>query len=392
MSRKSTAVKMLMGSVRRRTVTTLLLAVAVVAAIAMGAARSTPVAETGVLAVTDDCKQALTYPDRSAADRVWLDQCVHALRTPAPTTGTGFYQVVGKQMQDPDGEQFSVRGAEQVFWNASWLPTSIVTEYGKTGGNALRILPYYLKPTPTGEPPSTLAQIEDMIRRGINAHMAVGIGIDGGSDPSVYLRPEIKALLFKYQKYLIIHAKGESYEASDNDWVNNSNTVIATMREAGYKCPLFIVSREGGRNLPTLLARAQEVFDRDPLKNVVFVWQAYWGTDNYYQNKYGMTLTQAMQRAADQVVRIQVGITLHSDPQTGSSATIPYSQLMAQATQLQLGWMWWDWRMGVDNLTTDGRFGSWTTLGLDVAVNNTNSIIKTAKRTRFMLNQVAPPL
>jgi mannan endo-1,4-beta-mannosidase len=328
-----------------------------------------------------------------------LEQCVHALTpptaTPSPSPsrtvppappGTGYYQTRGRQLVDPEGTRVIVRGAEQVFWDASWLLPSFVTEFGRSGANAIRILPYYLTSTPTGEPGSTLAQIEDMIRRGINSYMLVEVAIDAGSDPSVYLRSEVRALLARYEGYLAIHAKGESYEDTDDQWVANSKSVVATMRGAGYKAPLYIMARTGGRNLPTLLNHGQEIVDADPLHNVVFGWQAYWGTDNHYQEEYGMPLGEGMRRAAAAPFPIQVGLTYHSDAQSGSSQTIPYSDLMRMAQELSLGWLWRDWRMGVDDLTADGLFGHWAHQGEDVVLTNANSIQRTSVRTPFQLN------
>jgi mannan endo-1,4-beta-mannosidase len=303
----------------------------------------------------------------------------------AGTEASGTYRTRGRFLFDPNGSKVVVRGVEQVFWDASWLPTSLVTEVGKSGANAVRVLPYYLQDTPTGEPKSTLAQIEDMIRRGIAAHMLVDIAIDGGRDTAVYLRSEVKELLQRYQRFIVIHAMGESYVDTDEEWVAQAKQTISSMRQAGYTAPLYIMSRTGGRNLPTLLDRGQSVVDADPLHNVVFGWQAYWGSDNHYQNAYGLSLSSAMRRAAEAPFPIQVGIIHHSDPQDNSPQTVPYGELLRLAHELSLGWLWWDWRMGVDDLTTDGRFGNWTQRGLDVVVGGTYSILKTSVRTVFQL-------
>lgn len=295
------------------------------------------------------------------------------------------YRTKGRFLYDPSGSRVVVRGAEQVFWDASWLPTSLVSEVGRSGANTIRVLPYYQQNTPTGDPKSTLAQIEDMIRRGIDAHMLVDVAIDGGRDVGVYLRPEVKALLQRYQRFIVIHAMGESYVDTDEQWGAQAKQTITSMRQAGYTAPLYIMSRTGGRNLPTLLNQGQSVVDADPLHNVVLGWQAYWGSNNTYQNAYGMSLTQAMQRAAAAPFPIQVGVIHHSDSQDNSPQTVPYRDLMRLAHELSLGWLWWDWRMGVDDLTTDGRFGSWTERGLDVVVSSTYSILKTSTRTVFQL-------
>lgn len=382
-----------------------------------------PAADGSVLSVRDECAAALTYPSRAPADVEWLNRCVSALTYPTPTStpsntpspspsapttpsatpsptqppqSAPTYRTAGRFLLDPQGARVVVRGPEQALWQSGWLSPSFVTEIGRSGANAVRILPTYTTTPVCCGPAATLGQIEDAIRRGINAHMLVDVAIDGGRDYTVYLRPEVKALLLKYERWIVIHAKGESYEGSDAQWTASSRQVVAAMRAAGYRAPLYLMSRHGGRNLPTLLAKGAEVVAADPQHNLVMGWQAYWGSNNGYQNQYACptspcTLPMAMAAAAAAPFPIQVGLIYHSDIQDGSSQTVPYSNLMRLAQELQLGWLWWDWRMTQsEQLTTDGIFGHWTTLGQDVAVTNANSIARTSVRTAFQQAQVAP--
>jgi mannan endo-1,4-beta-mannosidase len=393
------------------------------ALVGAGLSVSVPVADPSTLSMRDECATALTYPSRSPADVEWLNRCVSALTAPTvgptttPTAGptatptptptptvqpsvppatAPTYRTAGRYLLDPQGARVVVRGPEQASWQSGWLSPSFVTEIGRSGANTVRILPTYLRTPVCCGPAATLGQIEDAIRRGITAHMLVDVAIDGGQDYTVYLRPEVKALLLKYEKWIVIHAKGESYEASDTAWATDRKQVVAQLRAAGYRAPLYLMSRQGGRNLPTLLAKGAEVVSADPLHNVVFGWQAYWGSNNGYQNQYACptspcTLPMAMAAAAAAPFPIQVGLIYHSDIQDGSPQTVPYSNLMRLAQELQLGWLWWDWRMTQsEQLTYDGIYGHWTTLGQAVVVSDPNSIQRTSVRTAFQQSQVAP--
>jgi hypothetical protein len=304
--------------------------------------------------------------------------------TPPPPAHTTYY-TDGKVLRDPQGAEVLVRGVEQVYWTASWLQNSFIDQIATTGANTVRVLPYYHKATPTGDPGSTLAAIEDSIRRGINGHMLVDVAIDGGTNADVYLEAPVLQMLLQYDSKIVIHAKGESYENTGAEWAANSKTIITKLRNAGYKAPLYILSTTGGRNLPVALQYGQEIVNHDPLKNIVIGWQAYWGSDNTYQNQYGMSLDTAMHQAASAAFPIQVGLGYRSDPDINPSATIPYSQLMSLAQNLRLGWLWWDWRMGVDQLTTDGTVNTKTTFGHAVIDNDPNSISHTSVRTPFQL-------
>lgn len=65
-----------------------LIVITLVAGTTIGRPAPAPAAgTTSVSAIAEECRRALSYPARTAADRVWLRQCVHALTPPtgAPT-------------------------------------------------------------------------------------------------------------------------------------------------------------------------------------------------------------------------------------------------------------------------------------------------------------------
>jgi mannan endo-1,4-beta-mannosidase len=216
--------------------------------------------------------------------------------------------------------------------------------------------------------------------------MLVDVAIDGGRDTSVWLRPEVRALMLKYERWIVVHAMGESYEGTDAAWATRAKSVVSQVRAAGYRMPLYVMSREGGRNLPAILAKGAELVAADPLHNVVFGWQAYWGSNGGYQNAYGMTLDQAFARVAAAAFPIQVGLIWHSDHQIpGDQQTIPYASLITLAQSLDESWLYWDYRMGRDNLTQSGVYGQWTSWAGPVI-----AAFGVAQRTAFQQAQVAP--
>lgn len=297
-------------------------------------------------------------------------------------TAADVYHAMGRYLYDPCGERIVVRGVEQMFWNTSWISPSFVDEIAKTGANTIRILPQIDPPTPDGQSVIPLDGVEQLIQKALDGKMLVDVAVNGGKDPNVYVRDDVKTLLLAHERNLVIHAKGESYESTAEEWATDSKNVVTMLRAAGYRAPLYILATNGGRNLPVILDKGQEILDADPLKNVVFGWQAYWGDSNYYQNLFGMTLAEAVAQAGAAPFVIQVGLLRTTDP----NETMAYSAVMADAQAQELGWLWWDWRMSTDNLTTDGTYGHWASVGEDVAVSNVNSIQNTAVKTFFQLN------
>jgi mannan endo-1,4-beta-mannosidase len=280
-----------------------------------------------------------------------------------------------------------VRGVEQFFWNEGWLAPWFVTEIGKAGANTVRILPL-IDGNADGRPPLSLAQMENLIQLGIQGRMLVDVAVNGGKTPDTYLRSDVKTILQRYERNIVIHAVGEAYESTGLAWATRVKGVIGRLRAAGYKAPLYIMSIDGGRNLPAILQYGAEILASDPLKNVVFGWQAYWGQSSYYQTKYGMTLTQAMQSVRDASVPIQVGAAKVGDYIDGA---VNYLPILADARTYGIGWLWWDWRMSDGNLTTDGFNGHWAPGGQAVAVTDPASIANTSVRTYFQRNNACPP-
>lgn len=318
-----------------------------------------------------------------------------------PIEATATYRTSGRWLLDPLGAKVIGRGPEMPYWRASWLRTSFVDEVARSGANQVRVLPYLTTKPPTGDPAATIADVEDLVVRAVKGHMLCDLAIDGGQVPDAWLRPDVLALLRRYERYLVVHALGESYASSNTAWRDQAIGVVKRLRAAGLRMPLTVMSRQGGRNLPCLLEQGQAVVDADPLHNVIMGWQAYWGSNRGYQSEYGMELPDAMQRASAAAFPIQVGLLYRSDPQDGSPQKVPYEDLMRLAEELGLTWWWWDWRMGIDNLTYDGINGRWARategpgadgapIGATVAVNSPYSIAKTAKRTRFQLEQALP--
>lgn len=320
--------------------------------------------------------------------------------TPPPPPAGTVYRTKGRRLYDPNGEPVRLVGAEQTLWRASWLDPAFIGEIGESGATGCRFLPYYTRTPSTGDQPCTIDMIEAGLQWAVKSRMFCDLAVDGGQVPDVWYRPEVMALIRKYEPWIGLHLVGESGEPSDVAWARSSIASVKRMREQGVTCPLYVMGRTSGRNLPSILKAGRQIIDADPEHNIIFGWQAYWGSDGHYQREYGMSLEQAMRAAANAPFMVQVGLINRSDPQDGSPQTTPYLDLMRWAKELDLSWFWWDWRMGIDNLTTDGQYGHWATWNDDddqgatraqaIAVSSPHSIARSAARTPYQLAQKAP--
>jgi hypothetical protein len=311
--------------------------------------------------------------------------------TPGQKAGVPtYYHVSGQNLYDPCGERIVVKGIEQFFANPSVFPDGRpIVHIGYTGANAVRVLPYMGLP---GEPMQpgwkgmSVAQIERLIQIGIANHMLVDVALAGGKSVEIYLRPDVKAMLLKYQSYIVIHAAGEGYQRTGALWVANAKAAIRKLRAAGYKAPLYIMANNGGRNLRTILTYGAGVLASDPLRNVVFGWQAYWSGsfDNrtdFYQKLSGLSIRQAFDAVKRAPFMIQVGLSGDQSDMWPKRTDILSQLLTVHA--LGLNWMWWDWAYGPGQLTVPPNYyGSWDRSKFNAAAI-ANEIKITSARTYF---------
>jgi hypothetical protein len=303
------------------------------------------------------------------------------------------YRVEGNAIYDPCGERLVIRGIEQYFANPQIFPDGrVVADAAKTGANAFRLVPYLGYPD-EGAPSDWVAmepdQVEHLIRTALDDHMLADVALAGGKIDEAYLDPAYKSVLMKYQDHIVIHARGEGYEQTGEEWEANAKATIAKLRAAGYTAPLYILANNGGRNLRTILDHGPDVLAADPQHQVVFGWQAYWSGDldnttDFYQRLTGMSLRQAFQAAHDAPFMIQVGLS--SDQGDLLPARVDWQAQLGEVQRLGLNWMWWDWGLSSGQLTTNGNdYGSWDTSDFD-ALAVVDQIAATSERTYFQLH------
>ena len=269
-------------------------------------------------------------------------------------SNNGVWYVQGKNLMTPNNQPFRPIGVEMNSWNQDWYDTyAYITAAAAAGVNTVRIVPAYLEPTPTNTGTQhTANEIDSLIAFAASKGLLVDVAPDGGKRLDTFQNAALKNVFTLRKSNVVIHGKGEGNEQYGSQWRDAAIARVAALRSAGYTQPLYMLANEYGRNLPAILQHGQAVLDSDPLHSIVFGWQAYWGTSNYYQNKYFKTLSQGITDAANSPLCIQVGIMEHTDWDTNPSETVSggVPSLLNLLNTHNLGWLWWDWRLGPDNL------------------------------------------
>ena len=272
-------------------------------------------------------------PEPAETDHPAVTAVVDADARRPPPPRTGLY-IDGRFLKDPCGQTITIRGYEQPVGRGLLEADAGIPEMARTGANYARLL-VQIPPHATSVPSvNTLQTYIDLARaNGMLVELSLN---DGSGGDAVYNRQDVKNVLFGDEDVVIIHGIGESQQSTDDGWVNEAKNRITRMRGYGYKHVIFAGSREFGRNPHTVLNRGAEVLAADPLRNVHFLVQLYWGDNNsganYYESRYGLTVEQALDRFAASNLAIQAGL-LSDDSCCSSYPWIDFESAMTRAQQ-----------------------------------------------------------
>jgi mannan endo-1,4-beta-mannosidase len=349
---------------------------------------------TTMLALEDGARGATTpaesMADEAATDEAAADEALPPVAPgeplpaqPPPTSSSAPAPVAaatmrtsGRQLLDSCGNVFVVRGVEQIFGNQlpegnDWL--GLLNQIAATGVNAVRIL--------AGT--DTLAADDvDALLNAVAAQNMVAYNAPYGSEGGAWLaHPEVKTMLAKHERHILIDAFGEPTFDDRARFVSEATASLQNLRNLGYRVPLTVTGNQFGRDLPSILELGPQILAADPLHNTVFGWQAYWSSNGFYQNTYGYSLEEAVAAAAAAPFPIQLGLDRVTD--FPSSVTADFGTLMSATQANGIGWLWWDWYNPYGNensLTEDGTATRLTPTGRTVMSAHPASVQNTAQR------------
>jgi hypothetical protein len=225
------------------------------------------------------------------------------------------------------------------------------------------------------------AAYRDALLDSVAEHDMVAYVTPYGNEGGNWLgRAEVRSMLSKHQRYILIDAFGEPTFDDRARFLSEATAALRRVRAWGYRVPLTVTANQFGRDLPSLLELGSQLVAADPLGNTVLGWQAYWGQSGYYQATYGMSLAEGVAAAESAPFPIQLGLDRITD--FPSSQTADFEALLAATEKSGIGWLWWDWYNpygNENNLTHDGSAANLTPTGRTVVAGHAASVQKTAK-------------
>lgn len=280
-------------------------------------------------------------------------------------------------------------------------------QIAQTGANCVRIV---WKAYEDNGQPTQAAMLDNLISKCIAQKMIPLVEVhDATGDWSrlsvvvnFWKRPDIVAVVQKHTAYLLVNIGNEvgNDQVTDAQYTSGYSAAVKQLRQVGIHTPLIIDGTDWGKNLEQIVRTAPGIIANDPDKNLLFSVHTYWPI------KYGANaafIQSQFQAAVTKNIPFLVGEFAKYGAYAGQGISpcsngglVDYQTILAQANQLQIGWLAWEWGPGNTgggdplcsdmDMTTASTYATLKDWGLDVAVTNPNGIKKTAIRPPFILN------
>ena len=323
----------------------------------------------------------------------------------APGPGDG-YHVHGRDLFDHLGEKVILRGVNKmnVFTDHEGASFS---EIRQTGANSVRIV----WATSTSDFTPSAADLDKVIGRALDNHMIPMIKLhDATGDLSrlgtvvdYWTRPEIVAVIRKYETYLLVNIGNEVGDdrVTAKVFVEAYGDAVNQMRVAGIHTPLVIDAPDFGKDIDIITATAGDLRDADPDHNLVFSVHTYWAVRDGADASY---VANKLQAAVDAGVPLIVGELSQYGAYAGTASIcgengiVDYAAILQQCDAHAIGWYAWEWGPGnigggdpkcaVMDMTSDSKFATlkpgWAS---EVAVTSPYSIRNTSTTPKSIVQR-----
>lgn len=295
------------------------------------------------------------------------------------------FYVAGRFLYTPQGEKVILRGVNVMNVVSDKTGEKSLPEIEKTGANVVRMM--WMSWGGYGDKLDTL--IGNCIKHNmipmIELHDATGKWHMLDSTVAYWLRPDVKNVLIKYQKYLLLNIANEAGTATvtNKDFAEKYSGLVRKLRDGGLNMPLVIDAANWGRNEDYLLSNAEALLNADPLRNLIFSWHI-WDSGIAEER-----IKTAIDRSIDLNINLLIGE--FAPMEVKCKCCIPYKYILQYSQQKQIGWLAWSWGPGNSDcpemdMTKTVAYNTLHDWGLEVAVTDPNSIKNTAVRPKIFSN------
>lgn len=312
---------------------------------------------------------------------------------------TSRWTIQGKNLTDDCGQNIILKGVNHGnIWAPNW-GLDEMPQIALTGSNTVRICLERNKTNydNNGNPfsvPVVASNIEPIIQSCLTNNMIPILELHDFTQLSAtqtavqslplatafWTRPDILALLKKYQNYLILNIANEPehFDTTELQYYNANKTAILALRTAGLNLPIMIDGYGWAGDHNFFVNYAGTLQNDDPLHKIIFSVHAYW--ENTLNTEI-LSRFQALDAVNVPIVFGEISKSLSS-----AATTINYQYLMQLCTTYNKGYMAWWWGFtnptsnNVLSMTPTGLYSGLTGFGSVIAISDLNSIQNTAVR------------
>jgi mannan endo-1,4-beta-mannosidase len=194
-----------------------------------------------------------------------------------------------------------------------------------------------------------------------------------------YTRPDIKKVLFAYEKYILVNLANEwgDYFTSAEFWKESYGQAINYMRNSGVNSTLVIDAPNWGQGIQAILQYGKIMLDCDPEKNLLFSIHAY-----YFWNN-PTTVDTFLQKAYDASIPLIIGEFgyNYNNGNNNLQCKVDHKVVLQKCQELGFGYIAWSWA-GNDSTNRWLDLSDWKTLtwwGKEI-FEGENGITSTAKK------------
>jgi mannan endo-1,4-beta-mannosidase len=290
------------------------------------------------------------------------------------------FTVSGTKLLDANGKEFIIKGVNvPAIWyieksneslkNIADLKTNCVRIVWSTEGKA--------------------DQLEKIIQQCVQLEMIPMVELhDATGSPKAeklletvdyYTTTEVKKVLLKYEKYILINLVNEwgNFSTTLDYWKDAYMKAISRLRDAGIHTTLVIDATNWGQNYQSVLQYGKTLLDHDPYKNILFSVHMYYFWNNPKVVEKGL---QELHDASLPLVVGEFGYNFKNGD-NNLKCTVDHTVVLRKCIELGYGYMPWAWA-GNNNENAWLDLSDWTKLtwwGKEV-FEGPNGITATAKK------------
>jgi mannan endo-1,4-beta-mannosidase len=164
---------------------------------------------------------------------------------------------------------------------------------------------------------------------------------------SYYTTKEVKEVLLKYEKYLLINLANEwgDYYITPEYWKDSYGKAVEMLRNAGINSTLVIDGPKWGQDLQPILQYGKALLDMDPQKNILFSVHMYgfWNDSQKIETE--------LQKAHDLLLPLIIG-EFGYDLNKGNNnlnCKVDHKLILRKCNELGYGYLPWSWAGNDEN-------------------------------------------